>query len=509
MEIEQIKKNLEKLQWYNQGAAVKPLYISYPWYACSLMKINGQEISVKYKIAVHIANNFMDDYISKESLREVADFYYKRQIEDNFFIQKLISNWRQEMVRSYLDLIEEIGRADFSKLGEKELLDYYKKFNETYLSVWHEAIFLDGFDYYGEYILKEIVEKEGKNISSADLDSLLIPPELSFTQKERIEVLTLAEKILKDVKTAKYILHEDNCELIGSEYEWIQNELKKISDKFYWMHNDFATVDYLKPDYFYQNLRKILGNQKAIENEREMLGFAKELQVKKNAAIERYYLSEEFENVVNFLAVLGNFRDERKTYNQIACNLILKFAQEFSKRSGIELRLIENLNFWDLENIFEKRNELIELAEKRANGFICLEDAKVEENVFYGETAVELSEFFKKEITKTTELKGRPAFPGLVIGKVKVINDKNDFHKMGKGDVLVAPNTRPEFVPIMKISGAIITDEGGITCHAAIVSRELKIPCIVGIQGVTSALSDGDEVEVDAENGVVKILSKA
>jgi pyruvate,water dikinase len=66
--------------------------------------------------------------------------------------------------------------------------------------------------------------------------------------------------------------------------------------------------------------------------------------------------------------------------------------------------------------------------------------------------------------------------------------------------------TRPEYVPLMKKAAGIITDEGGITCHAAIVSRELKIPCVIGTKIATKVLKDGDMVEVDADKGIVKIL---
>lgn len=67
--------------------------------------------------------------------------------------------------------------------------------------------------------------------------------------------------------------------------------------------------------------------------------------------------------------------------------------------------------------------------------------------------------------------------------------------------------TNPDYVPIMKIAAAVITDEGGATCHAAIASRELKIPCIVGTKHATRVLKNDDEVAVDAEAGVVKILT--
>jgi pyruvate,water dikinase len=66
--------------------------------------------------------------------------------------------------------------------------------------------------------------------------------------------------------------------------------------------------------------------------------------------------------------------------------------------------------------------------------------------------------------------------------------------------------TRPEYMPAILKAAAIIADEGGITCHAAIVSRELGIPCIVGTKIATQALKDGDLVEVDADKGIVKIL---
>lgn len=69
--------------------------------------------------------------------------------------------------------------------------------------------------------------------------------------------------------------------------------------------------------------------------------------------------------------------------------------------------------------------------------------------------------------------------------------------------------TTPDFVPIMKRASAFVTDEGGITCHAAIVSREMKKPCIIGTKIATQVLKDGDLVEVDADKGVVKILEKS
>lgn len=104
------------------------------------------------------------------------------------------------------------------------------------------------------------------------------------------------------------------------------------------------------------------------------------------------------------------------------------------------------------------------------------------------------------------EIRGKVAFPGYVKGPVKIINSKEDLEKIEEGDILIAVQTTPELLPAMKKATAFVTDIGGITCHAAIVSREMKKPCIVGTKIATQILKDGDMVEVDADKGVVRII---
>lgn len=78
--------------------------------------------------------------------------------------------------------------------------------------------------------------------------------------------------------------------------------------------------------------------------------------------------------------------------------------------------------------------------------------------------------------------------------------------KVQEGDVLVTQMTFPSFIVAMKRACAFVTDEGGITCHAAIVAREMQKPCIIGTKIATQVLKDGDAVEVDAENGAVRVI---
>ncbi|NJE42490.1 phosphoenolpyruvate synthase [Thermococcus sp. GR6] len=119
-----------------------------------------------------------------------------------------------------------------------------------------------------------------------------------------------------------------------------------------------------------------------------------------------------------------------------------------------------------------------------------------------------LKEEVKTEEAEMTEemkvlLKGLGASPGIGAGKVVVIFDASDIDKVKEGDVLVTTMTNPDMVPAMKRASAIVTDEGGRTCHAAIVSRELGIPAVVGTKEATKVLKDGMLVTVDGTRGVV------
>lgn len=102
-------------------------------------------------------------------------------------------------------------------------------------------------------------------------------------------------------------------------------------------------------------------------------------------------------------------------------------------------------------------------------------------------------------------LKGQIAYRGRASGTVRVVIDPFTYDgPFDEGDILVAGMTRPEFLPLMKKAAAFVTDAGGILSHAAIVAREMKKPCLIGTQTATKAFKDGDRVEVDAEQGIVR-----
>lgn len=114
-----------------------------------------------------------------------------------------------------------------------------------------------------------------------------------------------------------------------------------------------------------------------------------------------------------------------------------------------------------------------------------------------------------KDVRKIKELSGIPASKGQTKGKVRIVLDPSKIKDFKEGDILITSMTSPKFAPIIKKATAIVTDEGGMLCHAAIISRELGIPCIVGTKNATKVFKDNDLVELNAYDGIARILEKA
>lgn len=123
-------------------------------------------------------------------------------------------------------------------------------------------------------------------------------------------------------------------------------------------------------------------------------------------------------------------------------------------------------------------------------------------------TATNKGESKDFKTAETPVLKGAAASPGIGTGHVRILSSPREISKVKEGDVLVAKMTSPDYVPAMKKAVAIVTNEGGLTSHAAIVSRELGVPCVVGTKEATTKLKDGFVVTVDGSKGMVYLGSK-
>jgi phosphohistidine swiveling domain-containing protein len=190
---------------------------------------------------------------------------------------------------------------------------------------------------------------------------------------------------------------------------------------------------------------------------------------------------------------------------------------DVGREIGVDGEIILNSVFSEARDYLEKKkisSRLVSQVKSRQNHCFYLCDFEGQkEHILSGEQEVEkiFRDVFDRGVSDARGLKGVPAYPGSVKGIVKVLITDFSTAKQDipDGRVIVAVHTNPEYAALLRKAKAIVTDEGGILSHAAIISRELKIPCVIGTKIATKVLKDGDLVEVNANDGIVKIIKKS
>jgi len=234
-------------------------------------------------------------------------------------------------------------------------------------------------------------------------------------------------------------------------------------------------------------------------------------QLKKNKEVTKEFLQclspEEREKVqilkkYLYCSVWGDQNYHKGPY------LIRNLLIEICKRNNLAYNQIYNLTADEIILVLQKGadEKLVNEINARAKGnaFVYSEG---EIAIYTGE---KMEEYLVKEIAEEeklnsmTQVKGESAHPGKVKGRVKVLKHQDDIASFQEGWILLASDTNPAHIPAMKKASAIVTNEGGMLSHAAIVSREMKKPCIIGTKCATKVFKDGDVVEVDADKGIVR-----
>lgn len=216
-------------------------------------------------------------------------------------------------------------------------------------------------------------------------------------------------------------------------------------------------------------------------------------------------LPKKFSHIVRIASELSFYRSNlMETIDKVA----FSYRQPLmlvAKKRGLSYQNIISFTHNELE-LFLKKNLIPRDLKARGKKF----------GIVYtnGSLSVILKEKLKQELEKH-ELKidqdidkiiGTPASKGVAKGTAKILTEVEHVKKIKQGDILIAHETTPDYIIAMNKAVAFVTDIGGLTCHAAITAREMKKPCIIGTKNATKIIKDGDKVEVDANNGVVKIL---
>ena len=224
----------------------------------------------------------------------------------------------------------------------------------------------------------------------------------------------------------------------------------------------------------------------------------------KGATIQSSKINNKAKDILNKILELGEIKlGLHISSEKFMTTDWMKLISFVAKNSYVPTQIAEALRFNEIKKAIYGTAVDIVAIKKRLSG--C---ALVKRNgKWYFESGNRYL-YWENKIKKnqSEEIIGKVAFPGVVRGKVVLHQSWTGTTVINEGDILVTGMTNPQMIPYIKKAGAIVTDEGGITCHAAIISREMKKPCITGTKNATQLLKNGDLVEVDANNGIVKII---
>ncbi|MFH1607886.1 MAG: phosphoenolpyruvate synthase [archaeon] len=352
-----------------------------------------------------------------------------------------------------------------------------------------------------EEILESYENLDTKNLDLAKGSAL----DILNTASEPIFVAVRSSATAEDLADASFAGQQDSFVNIKGNQQLLEHIKKCFASLF----TSRATYYRNKKGFEHEKVSLAVVVQKMVDSDKSGVIFSKDPSYKNNNLIieavfglgegivsgqitpDKYIISEELEITDTKLAdkkiaITRNSSGEKqivKLKEQKSKSQVLK-NNEIKKLAELALRLEEHYQKpQDIE--FAIEGEEIYIVQTRPI------------------TTIQKSVGERKEIKGEVILTGLAASPGIAYGKIKIIENLEDLHKIIKGDILVTKMTNPDMVVSMQKSAAIVTDEGGLTAHAAIVSREMGIPAVVGTQEATTKLKDGEIITVDGFTGKI------
>ncbi|MFH1053701.1 MAG: PEP-utilizing enzyme [Candidatus Woesearchaeota archaeon] len=467
-----------KEKWYGQGLNATPLLVgSAAGPAKSMLDHTGliyQNFLFLFKEDWGEMNYYVKD------LETLGKEFVKRVEQDSDYFKKIKVIYNKQMNESN-KFFETIKNSDLSKLSEDEISKLFKKTAEM-------VDFSVG--------LSHVIEPF---VLTTDIK---IKEKLGEFVKNRVELNKIFSLLMSPIEESFLNRYEKKLKGISQENdEEKQNQLiEQVIEEYFWIRTTYAGRYILTK-------KEILEEIKSLKDKEEP-DFQK-ISKEKDEIISRLGLPEKLISKIKATEFLTTWQDERKQNILTAVDYLERALEEISKRVDFDIKYLRYLMPQEVDFEKLKSKEFLQELKERRKGCVYLYDAN-EPKMISGKEYEEFTKEFKKEKSgEVKEISGMTASSGTVIGNVKVCTTIGSLKKVQEGDILVASMTRPEYLTAMRKASAIITDEGGITCHAAIVSRELNIPCIIGTKIATKVLKDGDLVEIKGNHGLIIILERS
>jgi len=336
---------------------------------------------------------------------------------------------------------------------------------------------------------------------------------IALTHPESMLPITVEEIAFLDLAIQiKSILDSERNILKNKE---TTNLLKKHYEKYKYISASDRTKPWTKKELFLR-LVDALNSSESLENKKiELISQYGTILDKKRELISKFNLDPETSKLASRISTIGHYRFKASFAWRISGYFLVKQFKAFAEKEQLDYQVMASLKVEELIKYLkgEKLEKIVSVEElkKRSEAELFQIDNH-KQHFLFGEQAIrKKEELLGKEKYNTKEVIGEIGNKGRAIGSAFVFNwtdsVEKELSRNPSDAILIVPQTHPALMPIIRKSKAIVSDEGGITGHAAIVARELGKPCVIGTHIGTKVFKTGDKVEVDAENGVVRKLS--
>jgi phosphohistidine swiveling domain-containing protein len=431
-------------------------------------------------------------YFPTQELEGLKKYLVKKLVDKNFILKtvKNLPDKIENNFKNYLKFAKSLPQ-DFSNSSIKEILNvlekYYKQENIASINFW---ILFGNVEVALTVAIKNLMKKNGMEENEVNklLAKLSEPIKIIPLDREKLSLLKVA---LLDGKKQKNALRKHGGHFAYLPMYEINYEPYSLG---YFKKKLLDTTEKLIKSAIKKEIDDI--NKKYKERYKHYL-----------KTVKRFQNQKELLYLIKFFAAYGYLKDYKPYIRDQGSFYIRTLFEEIAKRLNLTLEQALFLKEDEIPRLLNKKSPLnVKDLDKRINNSACV--CKDDELTFIidGKMLRKIDEALVKKDKEIKELKGLAVSAGFIRGKVSIILSNNDFSRFKEGEILVASATRPDFVPLMKKAKGIITDEGGMLSHAAIVSRELGKPCVVGTVKGTRVLKNGDLVEVDANKGIIKII---
>jgi phosphoenolpyruvate synthase/pyruvate phosphate dikinase len=412
-----------------------------------------------------------------------------------FFNKPSSISWAQKHMTAGSDafidwLKNNCRKTSLQKLSNNDLAKILMKRHDGHqvLLAWQ------WFGFVGKYPIDEILHTRLKKYSLSDDEIKVI-----LTHKQPIS-------IVEEELAIKKIAYQIQLKKINTE--GITKKLKSHLRKFSYIVIYDETSDPMNLEFIQKRIAGYIENKNLGDEIREAYAQFKRNREEFRNLLTKHKFNKNDLALIIFSDEFAHFMEIRNNLRSLAARYSRGLFEIIAKRIGLTTSELLCFTDYEINEALLGNSILTKEEAKDRYEYSAVITHKKDCLIVIDKSAAEISSIVKKKFT-ITEIKGIATNRGIVCGKVKIVVSRNDLGKVEKGDILVSPMTEPVFLMAMKKAAAVVTDEGGALCHAAIISRELHIPCIVGTKIATQILKDGDLVEVDANAGVVRILEKS